>query len=246
VTFRLGDHSVAVVLLDIEGTTTPIAFVHEALYSYARERLYPYLRAHFVEDRVRDLLTTLRVEWQEDARAKQEPPPWALADIPAAARYLEWLMDRDRKSPSLKRLQGEIWAEGFRDGTLRGEVFDDVPPALRRWREAGLGVAIYSSGSVLAQKMLFGTTPHGDLTRFLTGFFDTAVGPKVATDSYRRIASSIGCDPPRMLFLSDVPAELEAARAAGCQTLLAVRPGNQAVRDAPSDGTIRSFDEIQM
>src|SRR5262249_16806450 len=139
-------HGVAVILLDIEGTTRPIAFVYDVLFPYARERLYPYLRAHFVEDRVRDLLTTLRVEWQDDARAKQEPPPWALADIPAAARYLEWLMDRDRKSPSLKRLQGEIWAEGFRDGTLRGDVFADVPPALRRWRAAGLGVAIYSSG----------------------------------------------------------------------------------------------------
>jgi enolase-phosphatase E1 len=246
VTFRLREHGVDVVLLDIEGTTTPIAFVHEALYSYARERLYPYLRAHFVEDRVRDLLTTLRVEWQEDARTKQEPPPWALADIPAAARYLEWLMDRDRKSPSLKRLQAEIWAGGFRDGTLRGEVFADVPPALRRWRDAGVGVAIYSSGSVLAQKMLFGTTPQGDLTRLLTGFFDTAVGPKVATDSYRRIASSIGFEPERILFLSDVPAELDAARAAGCQVLLTVRPGNQPVKDARTDGTIRSFDEIEM
>ena len=125
-------------------------------------------------------LTTLRVEWQEDARTKQEPPPWALADIPAAARYLEWLMDRDRKSPSLKRLQGEIWAEGFRDGTLRGEVFADVPPALRRWRDAGLGVAIYSSGSVLAQKMLFRSTPHGDLTDSFVPSDGRAVSPNRA------------------------------------------------------------------
>jgi enolase-phosphatase E1 len=244
VTFRLGDHNVAVVLLDIEGTTTPIAFVHEALYSYARERLYPHLRAHVAEDRVRDLVTTLRVEWQEDARSKQEPPPWALADIPGAARYLEWLMDRDRKSPSLKRLQGEIWAEGFRDGTLRGQVFADVAPAIRRWRASGLDVAIYSSGSVLAQKMLFGTTADGDLTGLLSGFFDTGVGPKMASDSYRRIASSIGCEPSRILFVSDAPAELDAARAAGCQALLAVRPGNKPLDGRPSSESITSFEEL--
>jgi len=244
VTFGLREHGVAVVLLDIEGTTTPIAFVYDVLFPYARERLYPYLRAHFVEDRVRDLLTTLRVEWQDDARAKQEPPPWALADIPAAARYLQWLMDRDRKSPSLKRLQGEIWAEGFRDGTLRGQVFADVAPAIRRWRASGLDVAIYSSGSVLAQKLLFGTTADGDLTGLLSGFFDTGVGPKIASDSYRRIASSIGCEPSRVLFVSDVPAELDAARAAGCQVLLAVRPGNKPIDARPSSAAITSFDEL--
>ena len=242
-TFSPGQHDVAVILLDIEGTTTPIAFVHEALYSYARERLFAYLKAHRAESELQGLLATLRVEWQEDARTKQEPPPWALADIPAAARYLEWLMDRDRKSPALKRLQGEIWAEGFRDGTLKGEVFADVPPALKRWRAAGLDVAIYSSGSVFAQKMLFRTTEHGDLTKLLTGFFDTAVGAKVATDSYCRIASSIGCRPSQILFLSDSPRELDAARKAGCQALLTIRPGNQAV-DAAGHVAICSFDEI--
>ena len=244
-TFSLAEHGVAVILLDIEGTTTPIAFVHDVLFSYARERLYEYLKAHRTESELQGLLATLRVEWQEDARTKQEPPPWALADIPAAARYLEWLMDRDRKSPALKRLQGEIWAAGFRDGTLKGEVFADVPPAVKRWRAAGLDVAIYSSGSVFAQKMLFGTTEYGDLTRLMTGFFDTAVGPKVASDSYHRIASSIGCRPAGILFLSDAPMELDAARRAGCQALLTIRPGNRTA-DAAPDNAIYSFDEIQM
>jgi enolase-phosphatase E1 len=244
VTFGLREHGIAAVLLDIEGTTTPIAYVHDVLFPYARARLNAYLRAHTAEDELRDVLATLRVEWQEDARTKQEPPPWALADIPAAARYLEWLMDRDRKSPALKRLQGDIWAEGYRDGTLKGEVFADVPPALKRWRAAGLYVAIYSSGSVPAQQMLFGTTASGDLTAFLAGFFDTAVGPKVAADSYRRIASAIGREPARILFLSDAPAELEAAGAAGCQTLLAVRPGNAPANAVP-DRTIHSFDELE-
>jgi enolase-phosphatase E1 len=244
VTFGLREHGIRVVLLDIEGTTTPIAFVHDVLFSYARARLNAYLRAHAAEDELRGVIATLRVEWLEDAKAKLEPPAWALADLPAAARYLEWLMDRDRKSPGLKRIQGEIWRSGYRDGTLKGDVFADVPPALKRWRAAGVDVAIYSSGSVAAQKMLFGTTPYGDLTAFLTGFFDTAVGPKVATDSYCRISSALGCEPIRMLFLSDVSSELDAARSAGCQALLTVRPGNQPVEKAATGDVIRSFDEI--
>jgi enolase-phosphatase E1 len=244
VTFDLRQHGVALVLLDIEGTTTPIAFVHDVLFPYARARLNAYLRAHAGEDELRGVLATLRVEWLEDAKAKLEPPPWALADLPAAARYLEWLMDRDRKSPGLKRIQGEIWRAGYRDGTLKGEVFTDVPPALKRWKAAGLDVAIYSSGSVAAQKMLFGSTADGDLTAYLTGFFDTAVGPKVATDSYCRIASVAGREPGRILFVSDAPAELDAARAAGLQVLRAVRPGNKEM-EGPSAEVIASFDEIE-
>jgi enolase-phosphatase E1 len=244
VTFGLREHDVAVVLLDVEGTTTPITFVHDVLFPYARARLNAHLRSRAGEDELRGVLATLRVEWLEDAKAKLEPPPWALADLPAAARYLEWLMDRDRKSPGLKRLQGDIWRAGYRDGTLKGEVFPDVPPALKRWRAAGFDVAIYSSGSVAAQKMLFGTTAYGDLTSFLTGFFDTAVGPKVASDSYHRIASSSGWRPSQILFLSDAPLELEAARKAGCQALLTIRPGNQPANAGPAS-EIHSFDEIE-
>jgi enolase-phosphatase E1 len=244
VTFGLREHGIRLVLLDIEGTTTPIAFVHDVLFSYARARLNAYLRAHVAEDELRGVIATLRVEWLDDAKAKLEPPPWALADLPAAARYLEWLMDRDRKSPGLKRLQGDIWRAGYRDGTLKGEVFADVPPALKRWRAAGVDVAIYSSGSVAAQKMLFGTTAYGDLTALLTGFFDTAVGPKIASDSYCRIASMIGREASGILFLSDATSELDAARTAGCQALLTVRPGN-APANAPPEHTIQSFDEIE-
>jgi enolase-phosphatase E1 len=243
VTFGLREHGVEAVLLDIEGTTTPIAFVHDVLFPYARARLNAYLRAHAGEDELRGVLATLRVEWLEDAKAKLEPPPWALADLPAAARYLEWLMDRDRKSPGLKRLQGDIWRAGYRDGTLKGEVFADVPQALKRWRAAGLDVAIYSSGSVAAQKMLFGTTAYGDLTSLLTAFFDTTVGPKIASDSYCRIASATGRVPVRILFLSDAPAELDAARAAGCRALLTVRPGNAPVQPTPEDA-IQTFADI--
>src|SRR5436190_15631370 len=140
VTFRLHEHGVRVVLLDIEGTTTPMSFVYDVLFPYARARLSSYLRAHASEDELRDMLATLRVEWHEDARKGEDPPDWALADIPAAARYLDWLMDRDRKSPSLKRIQGDIWKGGFDAGELRGELFGDVAPAFARWKQERIDI----------------------------------------------------------------------------------------------------------
>jgi enolase-phosphatase E1 len=239
VIFRLHEHGVSVVLLDIEGTTTPMSFVYEVLFPYARARLQGYLRAHASDDELRDVLATLRVEWQEDAKTADKPPDWALADIPAAARYLEWLMDRDRKSPSLKRIQGDIWKVGFDAGELRGELFPDVAPALARWKASGVDVAIYSSGSVLGQKLIF-----ADLLPMISAFFDTAVGPKRSVESYRRIARELQRPAGQVLFVSDVPEELNAALDAGCQILLAVRPGNRPVDGPETLDEISSFEEI--
>jgi enolase-phosphatase E1 len=132
-------------------------------------------------------------------------------------------MDQDRKTTALKSLQGRIWAEGYDAGRLCGQVYDDVPPALARWAAAGRRVAIFSSGSVLAQKLLFGHSDHGDLTRFLSGYFDTTTGPKGEAGSYRRIAEALGEPPGAGLFVSDAVAELDAARTAGFATALAVR-----------------------
>jgi enolase-phosphatase E1 len=159
-------------------------------------------------------------------------------------QYVGWLMDRDRKSPALKLLQGLIWEQGYRAGRLQGDVFDDVAPALERWRAARIGVAIYSSGSALAQRMLFATTAHGDLTQLIAGFFDTTVGGKTSVESYRRIADELGWPPDRLLFVSDVTTELDAARAAGCQTLLCVRPTNlpQPPHQHPTVGSFDDFD----
>lgn len=237
--FRLRDHGVGLVLLDIEGTTTPMSFVYDVLFPYARARMPGYLRARATEDDLRDVLATLRVEWQDDARRGEQPPDWAHADIPAAARYLEWLMDRDRKSPSLKRLQGEIWKAGFDAGELRSELFADVAPAFARWKESAIDVAIYSSGSVQAQKLIF-----ADLLALISAFFDTSVGAKRSADSYKRIAASVRRAPETLLFVSDVSEELAAAREAGYQTLLAVRPGNRPVEGAERLETISSFDDI--
>jgi enolase-phosphatase E1 len=152
-------------------------------------------------------------------------------------------MDQDRKSTALKRLQGVIWQEGYREGALHGEVFSDVPAALERWRRNGLDVRIFSSGSVLAQKLIFSSTPSGDLTRFLNGYFDTETGPKGEPSSYTRIARAFGLDPSEILFISDVTRELDAALAAGYETRLAVRPGNPA-QPPGKHRVISSLDEI--
>jgi enolase-phosphatase E1 len=239
VIFRLHEHGVRVVLLDIEGTTTPMSFVYDVLFPFARTRLGAYLRAHAAEDELRDALATLRVEWLDDARTGEQPPPWAHADIPAAARYLEWLMDRDRKSPPLKRIQGEIWKSGFAAGELHSELFPDVAPAFNRWKGSGIEIAIYSSGSVLAQRLVF-----GELLPFVSSFFDTAVGPKRSVESYKRIASELGRPPSSVLFVSDVPEELNAALDAGYQILLAVRPGNRPVEGPEALDEISTFEEI--
>jgi len=165
-------------------------------------------------------------------------------DEAGAVAYATWLMDDDRKSPALKHWQGLIWEEGYQAGLLHGEVYEDVPPAIRRWRDAGIDVAIYSSGSELAQRRLFASTGHGDLTPLVVGFFDTRVGAKVEPASYLRIAAALGHTPAEVLFVSDVTRELRAAADAGCRTVLSLRPGNPTQPDADAHLQVRSFEDI--
>jgi enolase-phosphatase E1 len=219
------------VLLDIEGTTTPISFVYDVLFPFARRRLPQYLKD-------RDL-TNLKHEYDEEVRKGSHPPPWSAE--PTA--YIYWLMDQDRKSTALKNIQGEIWREGYENGELHGEVFPDVPPALERWQRNDVDVRIFSSGSILAQRLLFSSTPAGDLTTFLRGYFDTTTGPKNQPASYSMIAKSYKVPVSEILFISDVTRELDAARAAGMQTLLCIRPGNHP-QPSHNHNTISTFDSI--
>jgi enolase-phosphatase E1 len=236
------------VLLDIEGTTTPIAFVAQTLFPYARMHLREHLEQHGSLPEYEYLLATLRDEHASDAHVDHTVPRWAdhplTARVASAASYVEWLMDRDRKSPPLKTLQGKIWEHGYRGGELAGEVFSDVPRAFVRWRDQHVSIGIFSSGSVLAQQLLFRHTPFGDLTRFLQWYFDTSVGTKMEMDSYRRIASAMALPPAAILFVSDVTRELDAACAAGMQTRLSIRPGNSQPHETDAHTVIRSFDEI--
>ncbi len=222
-------------LLDIEGTTTPVEFVYQVLFPYARERVRDFLERHSGEGGVRGDLEALAKE--------RAAGPEQVMDLDSAVAYVHGLMDRDRKSTPLKSLQGKIWEEGYRRGELRGQVYPDVPLALARWSQQGKSVAIFSSGSILAQKLLFSSTQAGDLTRFLRAYFDTTTGPKADAESYRRIASALGLPAPQVLFLSDVAAELDAARQAGMHTALCVRPGRPEP-EAPSHPVIRTFDSI--
>jgi enolase-phosphatase E1 len=228
------------VVLDIEGTTTPIAFVHDVLFSYARTHVKDYLARH--ADAVRSDIELLREEHAADVRNGQQPPPLT-AELDSIGDYVLWLIDLDRKSTGLKSLQGKIWHDGYADGTLRSQVFPDVAPALARWRVAGLSISIFSSGSVLAQQLLFAHTEAGDLTSFISHYFDTSVGKKGEAESYRRIAETIGLQPTQLLFISDVVSELSAAREAGMQTLLSIRPGNQPQHSSDYQ-TIESFDAL--
>lgn len=229
---------VRAILLDIEGTTTPIAFVYDVLFPYARAHFREYLR------RSPDAGLIELLEQERRDESDRGAPAVSDRSIDSLAAYIDWLMDRDRKSPGLKRLQGLVWQRGYRDGALKGEVFDDVPPALARWRSRGIDVAIYSSGSVLAQQLLFSTTRFGDLTRHLAGFFDTSSGVKTSSASYARIASALERSTEQLLFVSDVMAEVEAARSAGCQVALAVRPGNAPQREPGGLRVVHTFDEL--
>jgi enolase-phosphatase E1 len=207
------------VLLDIEGTTTPIAFVHQVLFPYARARVHEYLEQHADDPAVRADVALLRAEYAAEPPHSPDLPPWN----PEA--YVYWLMDRDRKSTGLKALQGRIWEAGYRAGELRGkgEVYPDVRPALERWHDAGRTIAIFSSGSIQAQRSLFANTTAGDLSAFLSAYFDTTTGPKREAISYRKIAAALGRSPRDILFVSDVAAELDAARVAEMRTALCMR-----------------------
>lgn len=198
-----------VYLLDIEGTTTPISFVYEVLFPYAREHFGSFLEEHWGNPEVRS-----------EAAGLSEAAPQSPSEASAAAHAL---MDQDRKVGALKSLQGRIWEAGYRSGQLKSQLFSEVADRLRAYKAAGARVFIYSSGSVLAQKLLFAHTPEGDLTGLLDGYFDTAVGAKGDPDSYRRIAEKIGATG---LFATDILSEAQAAREAGWQAVILNRPGN--------------------
>jgi enolase-phosphatase E1 len=218
------------------------------LFPYARQHLRSHIEEHAGTGEYDAIFMALREEHASALRAGENVTPWAdgppTARLDAASAFVEWLMDRDRKSTALKELQGRIWEEGYRRGELVGEVFPDVAPALGRWRNDHVSASIFSSGSVLAQQLLFRHSSAGDLTGFLHGYFDTRVGPKADSDSYRRIADSLGLAPVQVMFLSDVTRELDAASAAGMQVRLVVRPGNAAASSDHGYPVIRSFDEL--
>jgi enolase-phosphatase E1 len=231
---------VRAILLDIEGTVTPISFVHEVLFPYAREHVDSYLRQNLDLPEIQNDVAKLREEQATDSHVLQQPP---ITSIETAVTYVNRLIDLDRKSPALKSLQGKIWKAGYQDGSLKSPVYQDVLQAFERWRAAQIRINIFSSGSVLAQRLLFAHTEAGDLTDYIDQYFDTAVGKKIDAQSYRAITSKLDLDPNEILFVSDVLSELEAADTAGMQTRLCIRPGNPPQPESELE-VITSFDEL--
>lgn len=227
------------ILLDVEGTTSSIAFVYDVLFADAKEQVGAFLAANSENPHVLALaaaLTAAAGHPQTSAEIATDPTRAALAAID--------LMNRDVKDTALKTLQGMIWRRGFESGRIVAHVFDDVPRALAQWADSGLDVRIYSSGSIEAQKLFFAHTGFGDLTPWLNGHYDTTTGPKREATSYAAIAADMTLEPRQVLFVSDVGAELDAARAAGMATALAVRPGNRPPGGIYDHQAIESFAEI--
>ena len=234
-------------LLDIEGTTTPADFVYKTLFPYAERHVESFLQEHITEPNTELFVRELHEQRMRDELDDLNPPRWVGGSdekrIKAAVTYCRWLISKDRKCTSLKTLQGKIWEEGYARGELRGEVYVDVPAAFARWRAEGRTVAIYSSGSELAQRLLFGSVASGDLTPFISRYFDTRVGAKADAESYRKIAKELGQAPGEFLFVSDAVKEIEAAAAAAMQVSLCVRDvgGNVSTSRYP---VIHSFAQL--
>ena len=236
--------SIAALLLDIEGTTTPIDFVYNVLFPYARLHAKNYLETHRPKMEIDGLIN----KNIEDERLGLDPPLLERSpeqvSIDTLNAYVQWLMDRDRKTTALKSLQGKIWEDGYRKNELRSQIFEDVPFAFKRWREQDKLICIYSSGSVLAQKLLFANTEAGDLSQSINGYYDTNIGGKKEAASYSSIAADMNLEASSILFISDVTDELDAAATAGLSTLLCVRPGNHKYPPETIHKIIKTFDEI--
>jgi len=222
---------IRVILTDIEGTTSSVSFVHDVLFPFAAEHLPGFVTENREEPAVAEQLDAVAAKSGVDRQ-----------DVEGLVEVLQQWIREDRKETSLKALQGMVWEQGYQQGELKGHIYPDAADYLQRWHDRGLRLFVYSSGSVKAQKLIFGFTTEGDFTPFFSGYFDTRIGGKKDADSYRNILKELGVEPGTVLFLSDVEAELEAAEAAGMKTAWLVREG-----ELPDTGRFvaRDFSEVE-
>ena len=227
---------ISAILTDIEGTTSSISFVKDVLFPYARRALPGFVATHGHDPEVRKWLDAVAVE------------NGGMCQDEMIVETLQGWIDSDRKHTALKALQGMIWEAGYRDADFTAHIYPDAAPALQAWREAGLPLYVYSSGSVPAQKLFFGHSDAGDLTGLFSGWFDTEIGGKREAGSYARIAEAIGVPANEILFLSDVVEELDAAREAGLQTVLIDRrqdcPQPREGEAAHGHARVESFGQV--
>jgi enolase-phosphatase E1 len=199
------------VLCDIEGTTTSLSFVHDVLFPLSREKMHSFIQDNWASSEFQTILDELKKQIPGNASAS------AVADL------LQTWIDADKKETTLKQIQGRIWKDAFESGKIKAHIYPDVPEKWAEWKRQGLKIYIFSSGSVEAQQLLFRYSEAGDLTQYIDGYFDTTTGPKKVAASYLEIANVVKIDPAGMLFLSDILAELDAAKEAGMQTIQLIR-----------------------
>jgi enolase-phosphatase E1 len=221
---------VTAILTDIEGTTTSISFVHDTLFPYAKQNVQAYLIDHREDPEVQKISAEVQV--LSNCSSDQ-----------VGSVLLQW-MNQDKKITPLKTLQGMMWEDGYRQGAFQGHVYEDAYGQMIAWKNQGIPLYVYSSGSVFAQKLLYGFSDHGDMTPLFSNHFDTKTGGKREAASYSSIARQIGILPEQILFLSDTVEELNAAKQAGMQTILVCRDGNRI--ENPDHPTVIDFNEIQL
>jgi enolase-phosphatase E1 len=220
------------IVTDIEGTTTEVSFVYDILFPYFRTHMDQWTTVD--SDQMNQVLEQTRLLVLEEQSIDLSTNE-ALFD-----QLRQWSLE-DRKVTPLKTFQGMVWEQGFKSGAIKGHMYPDVKPALERWTAMGMKLAIFSSGSIAAQKQLFGFSTEGDLTPYFSAYFDTTTGMKRDEQTYHLIVQQLHASANSVLFLSDIPQELEAANAAGMRTLQLVRPGTQANWSS----CISDFSEIQ-
>lgn len=223
------------ILTDIEGTTTSVNFVYEVLF--------PYFKNHFQDFLEKEGHTEIVLHQFELVKKTILEEENRVIGHEEVIKILYHWVEKDRKHPALKNLQGMVWKEGYEKGELKGHIYEDVPPAFEKWKNLGITIGIYSSGSVEAQKLIFGSSIFGDLCIYLSHYFDTAVGAKRESSSYQKIQEELKIPSEEILFVSDVEAELDAAKEVGFQTIQLIRPGTNP---GSRHHKVESFKEIQI
>lgn len=238
-----------IVLLDIEGTTTSISFVKDTLFPFARKNLKDYIERNWSKEELQDVVKLLKQQCEEDKSNELTgliPITDGEGEIQSIVENVNWQMDNDRKTFALKKLQGFIWKDGYHSGQLKSHLYEDVVPALKSWQNKGRKLIIYSSGSVEAQKLLFGFSIFGNLLDLFSNYFDTNIGAKVNKESYLNIANELNCNCSDILFITDVVKEADAASEAGCNVIISERPGNAPLspEDREKYKCVRSFSQV--
>jgi enolase-phosphatase E1 len=219
------------IVTDIEGTTSSLSFVKDVLFPYARAQMGDFIHKHAEEPAIAALIEDVRQEAGEDL------------DLDGVIQTLKQWIDADKKITPLKALQGLLWETGYQQGDFKGHIYSDAKQQLEQWHQQGIKLYVYSSGSVHAQKLLFGYTEYGDLNYLFSGYFDTKIGAKIKSDSYRHIAEAIKLPAYEILFLSDVKPELDAAKAADMQTTWLIRDGD--IDSQASHFQVKDFSAIR-